>query len=48
MEGRGLTLAESCILTKILVVQVSMINLKTGKRVKGIHKGTVVKFGLGI
>lgn len=48
MEGGGLGLAESCFLTKILVVQGSMINLKTGKRVKGIHKGAVIKFGLEI
>lgn len=37
--------AESWILTKILVFQVSMINLKRSKRVKGIYKGIMIKAG---
>lgn len=41
--------AESWILTKILVFQVSMIKLKSGKRVKGICDGTMIKIkGQGV
>lgn len=34
---------ESCILTKTLVFQVSMITLKRGKGVKGIYEETMIK-----